>query len=85
MVINQIDVGGSVGFCLIAEHGPPISTYSKAPKPGEIGFQRMQLPTREPVKLVQSVSRLEGKQKLSQLVYHCGRHTFGLPFLVKLS
>jgi hypothetical protein len=43
----------------------------------------MQLPAGKPTELLQRLGGFEGKQKLAQLVGHCGRHRFGVSVLMK--
>src|SRR5205807_2153433 len=83
MVVDQVDIAGGLRMFVVAENQPPVSGNSQTPQSLQVAFKRMQLPAWKPAELLQSLGGFEGEQKLVQLVGHRGRHTLGVPLLVK--
>src|ERR1022692_1143453 len=84
MVVDQIDIAGSVRLFVVPENQPPVSSDSQAPKSFQVAFKRMQLPAWKPAELLQRLGGFESEQKLAQLVSHRGRHPLGVPVFVEL-
>src|SRR5271157_6123612 len=84
MVVDQVNIAGSVRLFVVAEDQPPVSSNSQAPEASPVAFQGMQLPARKPVELLHLLRGLQGEQQLAQLVGHRRGHPFGVPFFVEL-
>jgi hypothetical protein len=79
MVIDQINIAGSIRLFVIAEDQAPVAGDSKTPESLQVASERVKLPTRKPTDLLKVVSIFEGEQKLAQLVAMLGGTPFGLP------
>jgi hypothetical protein len=84
MVVDQVNIAGSVRLFVVAENQPPVSGDGQAPESFQVAFERVQLPSWEPAELVQRLGGFEGEQKLAQLVGHRGRHPLGVAVFMEL-
>ena len=62
MVVDQINIAGSVRLFVVAENQPPVSGNSQTPEPLQAAFERMELPAWKPAKLVQRLGGFQGKR-----------------------
>jgi hypothetical protein len=70
MIVDQVNIAGSVLLLVEAENQAHVSSDGQAPESFEISFKRVQLPARKPAKLLQRLCCFHGEQKLAQLVSH---------------
>src|ERR1039457_4717315 len=73
MVVDQVNIAGSVRLFAGAENQPPVSGDSQAPKPFQAAFRRMQFPARKPAELLNRLGGFEGERKFVLPVGHRGR------------
>src|SRR5450759_2449234 len=84
MVVDQVNVAGSVRLFAVAENQPPVSGDGQAPESSQTALERVQFPSRKPAELVEGLGGFEGKQKLPQLVGHRGWQSLGAASFMKL-
>src|SRR5450755_3426892 len=59
MVIDQVNIAGSVRVFVVTENQAPISGDSQAPESFQVTFQRMQVPAWKPAKLFKRLGGLD--------------------------
>ena len=74
MVVDQVNLAGSIRPFVVAENQTPVSGDGQAPEPRHAAFEWVQLPSWEPSELVNGLGGVDGEQQLPQLVGHRGRH-----------
>src|ERR1035437_4956848 len=84
MVVDQVNLFGSVRLFAVAENQTPVPGDGQAPESFHAAFERVQLPSWKPAELVEGLGGFDSEQKFPQLVGHRGRHPLGVAVFMEL-
>src|ERR1039457_3035073 len=68
VVIDKVDIAGSVRLLVVPENQPPVSRDGQAPPSFKVALESVQPPAGKATELFQCLGCFEGEQKLAQLV-----------------
>src|ERR1035437_586519 len=77
VVVDRVNVAGSVRLFAVAENQTPVSGDGQAPESFQTALERVQLPSRKPAELVEGLGGFDGERKFPRLVGHRGWQSFG--------
>src|ERR1035438_2342743 len=85
VVIDKVNIAGSIGIFVVAKDQSPVSGNSQAPESLQVTLERMQLPARKSSELIQRFGGLDGQEQLAQFASHRGRHETRIFVLIELA